>query len=198
MNKVVLFLGALATAAGTMSGCDVGEVALNQTGGDGGPGGGDAGSGSGIQPGVCVNRQTTVNPPHTHSAPVVAGNPSNQGQQCIQAGCHASGGAGGQFTFAGTLYAADGVTPDPGGALIMIQTAGSGVDANSPHTDSAGNFYIGPAEGDDITGAYPVQIWATACPTVTPMAQAVQQGQGDCFTCHTTPPTGGASGVLTL
>jgi hypothetical protein len=192
MTKAVLLLGALISIAA----CDVGVVPLTNTGGDGGPG-----SGSGIQPNVCVNRKATadITPAHTHSAPVVAGNPSNQGLQCISSGCHAAGGAGGEFSFAGTLYGSDGVTPDPGGAFVMIVGAGSSaVDANSPYTDAAGNFYLGPAEGDDITATYPVQVWATACPTITPMTQTVQQGQGDCFTCHSTPPTGGASGPLTL
>lgn len=201
MNKAVLFLGAL-IAAGAMSGCNVGEVPINQIGVDGGPtGDGTPAGDGGIQPNVCVDREPAakVNPFHTHSAPVNANNPSNAGQHCIQAGCHAAGGAGGQFTFAGTLYGSDGVTPDPGGAFIMIVASGSaGVNANSPYTDTAGNFYIGPAEGDDIPNAFPAQIWATACPTITPMTQAVQAGQGDCFTCHTTPPTGGAPGVLTL
>jgi hypothetical protein len=75
--------------------------------------------------------------------------------------------------------------------MIEIEPNGSAALSDySPYTDTAGNFYI---YAGSIPGAYPMKVWATACPTVTPMTDAVVQGGGDCYTCH----KAGAQGVIT-
>jgi hypothetical protein len=200
MTKAVLLVGVLFAATA----CDVGSVPPNgavvgtdapigTTGGlDGGSGSGsDSGGTPNFQPGVPVARATQLTPKHLH----IAGGSDNAGLDCMT--CHAAGGTAGiEFDVAGTMYGSDGVTPDPGGAWVEIQPGGSGAITGIV-TDTGGNFYWGPGEGEPAL-VLPANTCITAAPTLTPMGDPVQLGQGGCNSCHANPPQNGAPGVITL
>ncbi|MDX2094144.1 MAG: hypothetical protein SFX73_40310 [Kofleriaceae bacterium] len=161
-----------------VTGCSVGEVALNGGGPDGGGGGG--GDGGGLAA-ACVNRGQ-IGLAHQH-----AGGGTNAGTNCMDGvACHAAGGAGGTFTAAGTLYKADKVTPDPGAAVRIF----SGGQTYTAFADDAGNFRFTQA----IT--YPATTDASACPDAIPMLTQLRAGDGACARagCH----VAGAQGVVYL
>ncbi|HEX2685249.1 MAG TPA: hypothetical protein VHN14_01460 [Kofleriaceae bacterium] len=138
----------------------------------------------------CVNRVAAADTAYVHSA--AAGGGTNAGRACMDAACHAQGGQGPQFQFAGTVYKPGGTIPSIG-ATIRVKTA-AGVAAPDYLTDTAGNFHI-PA--GTLMAAFPgAKVLATACPTVAPMSTALNQGDGNCAKagCH----VAGAQGVITL
>lgn len=137
--------------------------------------------------GQCVNGISPAAAAHTHASPSVAGNPSNSGLDCLASGCHAAGGAGGQFQFAGTIYTMTGGTTPAAGVTVRVAFGGSTATAVS---DAAGNFYsatpvtFGTAAAD-----------VTSCPTVTSMVnQLTAASSGGCNSCHVNgadaPPLG--------
>ncbi len=162
---------ALAGLLTVLAACDVGEVP--------GPGGGTDAPGAAL----CVDRGQ-VGAAHLH-----AGNVTHAGEGCIAVGCHLAGslGAGaGAYTAAGTVYKADGTTPN-GGAVVRVVMGSTTLKG---FADDAGNFFI--------TGAvtFPANTDTTACPDVTRMSGALTQGGGNCnggAACH---QAGGTQGVI--
>ena len=171
--RFALLLSSLAFAA-----CTVGEVD-------------DTGSGSstgGPDPAACVDRLATPDAITMHSAPVVAGNPSNAGQNCVQSKCHLNSdlGAGAPgFQFAGTVFKMNTTTPDAG---VVVKLISNGMVVAQRYTDQGGNFYI-PA--GTLMGAFTANTSVSACPKVTKMVGALVGGSGNpgannCNFCHTT------------
>lgn len=179
--RMVFLLSSLVFAA-----CTVGEVGTsNNNGPDGGtkPGvdGGPTGNG-------CVAR-ATAGPQHTHAI----GGGTNAGMNCLQAGaCHLSNsgaGAGPAYQFAGTVYKADGKTPNPG-VTIRVKPMSGGAPGIMI-SDEAGNFSL---DAGSVMMAFPATTDATACPTLTSMvSQVVANGGGACNSCHV---AGGAAGTV--
>jgi hypothetical protein len=168
--------------------CDVGTAAQSGGGPDGG-GGGAKMDGSGSNVAQCVD---PVNPPpasHTHTNPAIAGNPTNQGLDCLSAGCHNAGGGGGQYQFAGTIYTtAGGTTPAPG-VTIRVSFGGSVTTATS---DDKGNFYAVQA----VTFGVGTTADVTSCPTITPMVTKLTiASNGGCNGCHAPGGTQSAIGL---
>jgi len=150
--------------------CDVGDVTLNHSGGDGGAtdssnAGGDSGNG-------CVNAQTPA-AAHTHAA----GGTSNAGMDCVVSGCHGTppGTGASTFTFAGTLYTSSAASAPKTGATIQIKF---GTTTYTAISDMAGNFY------NSLPLTFPATTDATSCPSLTPMLTALATGQGGCNSCH--------------
>jgi hypothetical protein len=170
--RFALLLSSLAFAA-----CTVGEI--DDTG---------SGSSTGPDPAACVDRLAAPDPLTTHTAPVVAGNPSNAGQNCIQSGCHLNSalGAGAPgFQFAGTVFKMNTTTPDAG---VVVKLISNGMVVAQRYTDQGGNFYIPAAT---LMGAFTANTSVSACPKVTKMTGALVGGGGDpgansCNSCHTT------------
>jgi hypothetical protein len=165
--RLVLSLSLLLAA------CSVGEVGSTaMMGGDAGP------------TNDCVTRLMPPGAKHLHAA----GGTSNQGQNCIVAGCHLNNqlgtGAPG-YQFAGTLYQAGGTTPNAG-AQVRIK---AGTMTLTAYTDEDGNFSF--AAGS-LAGAFTANTDVTACPTVTKMVTPMVGGNGgggganSCNLCHTT------------
>jgi hypothetical protein len=165
-----------------LAACTVGEVGTaNNTGSDGGTDGSANANG-------CADRLTPAGAAHTHTAPVVAGNPSNMGQNCIVAACHLNNNLGPNapgYQFAGTLYAA-GTTNPQAGAQVRIK---SGAMTLTTYTDTDGNFSF-PA--GSLAGQFSAMTDVSACPTITNMVTPLVGGNGggaganSCNLCHTT------------
>ena len=171
MTRLALVLSLVLVTA-----CDVGDVTMGMGGGGGGGGGGGVDAAANADA-VCANAGTP-SVPHMHTA----GGTPNTGQDCLAAGCHNAGGAGGQWQFAGTIYTtAGGTTPAPGAIVRAVGMDGTLITAVA---DQAGNFYIGaPA----LT--FPATTDVTSCPTLTRMATTITaSGQGGCNSCHSTTP----------
>jgi hypothetical protein len=169
MTRIAVILCAFLAA------CDVGDVSGEKPT-DANGGGKMDGSGSSN---ACVNQVTPPPTSHTHAAPVSAGNPSNAGLNCLQVGCHAAGGAGGQFYFAGTAYTTQGGTTPAKGATVRMTFGGQTVSAI---TDDQGNFSW---LASPVT--FPAMTDITSCPTITAMINGLATGQGGCNSCHTNP-----------
>jgi hypothetical protein len=97
----------------------------------------------------------------------------NPGQDCLN-GCHNHG-----FTLAGTLYDAAGTTALAGGTITVKDANGAMFDMIAAQN---GNFYTSQAI------AFPIAVYASSCPTSTPMTAAVASGSGGCNKsgCHAT------------
>jgi hypothetical protein len=184
--RIALLLSSVAFAA-----CTVGEIdSENNMMGSGSGGGSGSGSGSnmGVDPNVCIDRLAPPGPLTKHTAPVVAGNDSNAGQNCIQAGCHLNSSLGSGapgFQFAGTVFKTGTTQPDAGVAVRIVSNS---MVVASTYTDEAGNFYI--AAGT-LSGAFTASTSVSACPTVTKMVTPLVGGSGggganSCNSCHTT------------
>jgi hypothetical protein len=114
----------------------------------------------------------------------------NAGLGCMDAaGCHNQalglGTAAPAYSYAGTLYKADKVTPFPGATiLVSLGNAQKKITA----ADN-GNFWMVPgvAGMDPPTVAMRAQTTATACPNVIPMVGSLGAGDGNCnkANCHT-------------
>ena len=155
------------------AGCDVGQV------------GGTVGPDGNNNIANCANRGTPGTA-HTHSG--VATNPTHAGEGCIAVGCHLTGqlgGGAGAMTAAGTVYKADGTTPNPG-SVVRVK---SGTTTLTAIADDAGNFAVRQAF------TFPATTDTTACPTITPMSGQLSQGNGNCngSSCHA---TGSTTGVI--
>jgi hypothetical protein len=168
MIRTTLFLSVFVTA------CTVGEV--------GGPNTGDDGvkmpdAGNTVQ---CVNRVAPPSPAHIHAN----GNTTNAGLSCITGGCHGTplGNGAPQFTFAGTLYGLDGVTPQAG-ATVRVYPNGS-TNPLTMVTDDAGNF----STGANPPNPFPAATDVTACPGTQGMTGKLNvANDGSCsggVACH--------------
>jgi hypothetical protein len=160
MTRIAVILCAFLAA------CDVGDVSGEKPIDAMGSGKMD-GSGSGNG---CVNSQTPV-AAHVHAA----GGTTNAGMNCMTSGCHAAGGAGGEFKYAGTAYTQTGGTTPATGVTIRVKFGGT---TSTTVTDDAGNFH----STDAIT--FPATTDITSCPTVTAMVNGLATGQGQCNSCH--------------
>ena len=101
------------------------------------------------------------------------------GDDCLM--CHHQNGVATPFAFAGTLYAADGVTP-AGGATIYLQDSVGNMASAVSHP-SNGNFYL-----TDGFVMFPAKAFVTLCPDVIEMLGPVDAETGaNCNTsgCHT-------------
>jgi len=140
------------------------------TGGGGGGGGGDAGTTNSLYP--CKN---------VVAANLLSSGHHNAGQDCMQ-GCHNHG-----FTLSGTLYNAAGTAALPGGSITVKDANGATFDMVAQQN---GNFYTSQAI------AFPITVYASDCPTSTPMSASIASGNGGCNKsgCHAT----GAQGHIHL
>jgi hypothetical protein len=195
--RIALLLSSLTLAA-----CTVGEVGMtssNNNGPDAGMGNdGGSGSGSNKDPNACLDKQATPTAETDHSAPVVAGNKTNAGQNCIVAGCHqnnALGSGAPGFQFAGTVYKAGTTQPNPGIAVRVV----SGATVLTTYTDAAGNFYF-PA--GSLSGTFTATTSVSSCPTITKMVTTLAGGNGagpgvnSCNLCHAA--TGGTTTPISM
>jgi hypothetical protein len=184
-----------------LSACDVGTFGMSTGGGD-----------DGIDPTVCGDRETATSSPampafHNHTAPVIAGNMTNQGQGCIAANCHLGGQLGPsapEYQFAGTLFADAAQTMPQTGAHIRVKdSTGKVIEAI---TDMFGNFSF-PAGSS--ASPFPGQTSAAVCPStgsaagagVSMMSTAIQAGGGNCNsagTCHGSPLVSGMTALYLI
>jgi hypothetical protein len=166
--------------------CTVGEV----PGGDGGNKG-DAGAGLS----VCVARVASPPAPHNHSTAPLG---PRARSSCMDATtCHGSGGAGGQFAMAGTVYQETAAATALGGVTVRIFKSGDKMATATAVTDTAGNFYF-PA---GMLTAFPYQTDVTSCDLSTsvkgirPMVGPIGNPESNCNTsgsCHGEAGTQGA------
>ena len=112
----------------------------------------------------------------------------------MQAGCHAAGGGGPAFQFAGTIYKTDGTTPNPGVTIKFTTTGGMSIDPPIA-SDDGGNFYC---YAGTIANAFPALTTASVCPaTDAPMTDQLAADTGPaCNSCHVAGGTAGA--VITI
>lgn len=120
------------------------------------------------------------------------------GQPCLDGGCHAAGGAGGPFAFAGTAYKDSGAQTPAVGVTIRLYKPGGGTALAEAATDTAGNFIIrNPASYVD----FPYETHVTGCgptPDIKPMISQITAAEANCSlggTCH---GAGGGAGVIDL
>jgi hypothetical protein len=185
MSRTALLLSSLFVAA-----CTVGELPTNRD--NPGPGGGSNTMPDAAMPvgNGCVGRVAATDA-HLHTA----GNTDNAGKSCMVGGCHLKGNTGtgaSAYQFAGTVYKADGVTPNPG-VNIRIKPANGGAGGTLV-SDKGGNFSAGDGS---IMMAFPATTDVSACPTIMPMsAQIVAGGGGNCNGCHA--KTGGTTTPISL
>jgi len=183
-----------------LSACDVGTFGMSTAGDDD------------IDVTMCADRASaTSSPPmpafHMHTTPVVATNPTNQGQGCIVANCHlgsALGASAPEYQFAGSLFADAAQTMPQIGAHIRVKD-GSGKVIEAI-TDMFGNFSFPP---NSLATPFPSQTSAAVCPTggggagagVTAMSAAIQTGGGSCNqggTCHGAPLLSGMTALYLI
>jgi hypothetical protein len=163
--RLLIIVGVFVTGCTTEIGGSGGQSAVpdaNSTSGSGSDVGStvptDAGSASSMFP--CKNLAAANGDGH-----------HNPGQDCLN-GCHNHG-----FTLAGTLYEAGGVTALAGGTVSVKDANGARFDMVAAQN---GNFYTSQ------TIAFPISVYASSCPTSTPMTAAVVTGDGGCNKsgCH--------------
>ena len=182
MKRTIIILCALLAA------CDVGDATSgNNPGtdagamGDGGGGGGGDASGA-----TCTNGSSTPSAAFTHTGAAVvnAADPTNTGQNCMQANCHVANSALGapQYYAGGTVYTDAAGTAGAPGAYVKL---------GSLHTyaDDHGNFYFAtdPMFPVAANGA----LVDATCPTQSIMVEATATGQCTSSACHGSGATGG-------
>lgn len=204
-GRVLILVGALVGAAFLgSSGCtspDPGSVVyapregsggtgVSGGNGGGGGGGGDGGGGGGVptdtvfktafaytDPGRTANGASTQ-----HQGTVV-------GKDCSQSTCHGTGGAGPNWSFAGTLYAAGGQTTIAKGEVKVVNA--DGTDFGSAYTDADGNFWY---EGGALPAGSKVAVRADGITTIMHMATPLQPANSGCSSatanCHGTTAQG--------
>jgi hypothetical protein len=182
MIRIAVIVSAVVLAA-CVAACDVGSAAsIAQNGADGGSGGTDGGSStsdSGVQAAAahdhCLSGVGQTGCQNTN-------NPSNAGQDCGQAACHGSGGAGGTFEFMGTVCAGSPCTKPAQGITVTFGSA-------TATTDQDGNFYIA---GTPITGSSTSTQGGYEMTSPTPTSDC--NGSGTCHQANSsqTFPVGGS------
>ena len=153
----------------------------------------------------CATRATPAAAAHKHTN----GGTSNQGQGCVEAGCHniqtlGTGAPG--FQYAGTVMQLSAQTLGNAGITVTFTTnpvGGGGVTVTTT-TDTDGNFYypppLGNATGTLIPNPFPMNTKVDVCPNPnpTPMSDPVGVGQGDCNAGGTCHGVGGGQGAILL
>jgi hypothetical protein len=158
MNRAVILAFAIAA-------CDVGTVVPN----NGMPDAPGSASGSNC------DQVATALPGH-----------HNAGMTCLQAGCHLPGQAGAgapEYSYGGTLYKDAQGTMPYGGATIEIVVGGQ---THKAVTTDDGNFSLTQILAPAPTGAATGKTTVSACPSSTPMSDALTDGGGNCNNCHHT------------
>ncbi|GEM_PF-5155304 len=146
-----------------LAACDVGEVpAANVPLTDGGGGDGNVAL-------ACVDRGTPGTA-HDHGAGV-----THAGESCMAAGCHIAGGTGPLYGAMGTVYKADGTTPNPGAAVRIAYGGMTKVAI----TDSSGSFTF----SSTLTPTYPAETDASGCPT-NPVHMVTKLGTAADLNCN--------------
>lgn len=170
--------------------CVVGEAPPNGNGSGSG-----SGSGSNVERNTCEDRPATPAVAYTH---VSAPQTTRAGTACLDAGCHAAGGLGTQFAFAGTVYKDSGAQAAAGGVTVQIYTPDGTAPLSEAVTDNAGNFIVrGPANFQ----AFPYETQVSGCgpnPDIKPMISQITAAEANCGlggSCH---GPGGGAGVIDL
>jgi hypothetical protein len=111
----------------------------------------------------------------------------NEGQDCLQGGCHALGGDGPLWTVAGTLYTdALGTAPKVGAIVTIRDANGTIIDMISA---TNGNFWTStPVQ-------FPLETFTSECPNLRPMVSQSAVGGCNMAGCH---DLGSASGRINL
>lgn len=111
-----------------------------------------------------------ASPSSTSPGPVTRAS-HNAGRDCL--GCHS-------FAVAGTVYRADGITPNAGVAVrLTTEAAGGGTVVSTLTTDASGNFYTSAAVN---FGAGLFTGVTSAAGTVRTMTGTITNGS--CNRCH--------------
>jgi hypothetical protein len=178
--------------------CSVGEVSTNQQVPLDGPNGVVVDAPVGIN---CATRATPATPAHKHTN----GGTSNQGQGCVEAGCHniqTLGTNAPGFQYAGTVMQLSAQTLGNAGITVTFVTD-SGMTVSTT-TDTDGNFYypapLGNATGTLIPNPFPMSANVDVCPNThtSPMVNKIVTGQGDCNAGGTCHGVGGSTGAILL
>ena len=159
-----------------------GTIDGSTTGGPGAPDAGVApggGSGSGSGTGSGSGSSSMFPCKNTAAAATLGSGQHNAGQDCMQ-GCHNHG-----FTLSGTLYSANGAAALPGATITVTDANGATFDMIAQQN---GNFYT------KQTIVFPVSVYASACPTSTPMVSKVAADGCSKSGCH----AAGAQGAIHL
>jgi hypothetical protein len=127
------------------------------------PSGSDAGSSPASQDGAPLVCEQAVAAPGS-------GN-HNAGLACLS--CHTGLGDAPRWNLAGTLYAANGVTPIIGATIVIVDAVGTRLELV---TKTNGNFFTGQPV------VFPAHVHATRCPDTRSMTSGVPHG--DCNGCH--------------
>jgi len=174
----------LALLSALLCACTVGEVP--------GGGGGDAGP-MGLA--ACVARVAQPVAAHEHTTAPLG---PRARSACMDAGCHAAGGAGGQFAFAGTVYQETSAVTALAGVTLRFYKSGDKSSLVEATTDSAGNFVVRNA---GMYTNFPYQTDVTSCDLSTsvkgirPMIGPIATAEANCNTagsCHGATGTQGA------
>jgi hypothetical protein len=183
MSRIALLLPCLFVAA-----CTVGELPTSRNGAaevDAGALPIDAAANAN----ACIDRVAVPAVAKIHSPE--AGGGTHAGDNCLQGGCHSQAETNRHFQFGGTVYKADGVTPNPG-VTIRIKPARGG-PAGTMVSDDAGNFSLVAGQ---LMMAFPATVEATACPNVTPMVSQVAAGGGGACSSAGCHAAGSTQGVI--
>lgn len=127
--------------------------------------------------------QTANNASSAHNGTVV-------GKDCAQSTqCHASGGAGPTWTFAGTLYASGGTTTIAKGEVMVVDSTGK--EVGHAFTDANGNFWY---QGGALPAGAKAGARADGVATIQHMATALTATNTGCNSassnCHGTATQG--------
>lgn len=176
MARYLLIFGLVTGCTGVIDTSSGGDVTAPDANSDVGSGGG-GGSGGAPTDGGTTNSMY----PCKNLAAANGNGHHNAGQDCLN-GCHNHG-----FTLAGTLYDAGGTTALPGGTITVKDANGTKFDMVAA---SNGNFYTSQAI------AFPITVYASSCPTSSPMTASIASGNGGCNKsgCHSS----GAQGHIHL
>jgi hypothetical protein len=153
------------------------------------------GSGSNVERNTCEPRAATPAAAFNHVSDPTG---PRAGAACLDAACHAQGGPGGQFAFAGTVYKDSGAQAPAAGVTIQIYTPDGKSPLAEAITDTAGNFVIRqPA----MFQAFPYETQVSGCgpnPPIKPMISQITAAEANCNlggSCH---GAGGGAGVIDL
>jgi len=140
----------------------------------------------------CLPRTSGIEPEHAH----LDGMGTYAGASCLESGCHLSGAVGADspaYLAAGTIFKADGVTPQAGATMRLVPL-NNGAPAVAV-TDASGNFFILAG----TTNPFPAIPEVTACPNVDRMLEgAFDPSYGNCNVegCHSLQPGPGPGPIV--
>jgi hypothetical protein len=157
--------------------------------------GSGSGSGSNVERNICEPRAATPAAAYNHVSQPTG---PRAGAACLDAACHAQGGAGGQFAFAGTVYKDSGAQTGAGGVTVQIYTPDGTAPLAEAVTDDAGNFLIRQPGNFQM---FPYETQVSGCgpnPDIKPMISQITAAETNCSlggSCH---GAGGGAGVIDL